>query len=505
MLQVKYTILDCYTDEAAGLGVPPYLGTYPRYIFGMLKEKDYSPSYITIDDVRFNKFYENDKKNLNDKHKTNIRVYNTTRSDITKILAETETLIVILGIHVPGKYLSAIPGTLKEITKFLKGTKCKKILTGPAVYGTQLEGGKYFEKIDLSIFSEIKQFGFEFGPFKKEMNKHAVLGAEIIKQIPQLRIIEIETGRGCNVGKCSFCTEPIKNNFSNRTNKDIIAEIKAFYKLGARYFRLGKQSDFFSIENPIALLKTLAIECPDIEVLHIDNVNPVFVVSKQGKDIAKAVVKYCTPGNIAAFGVESFDENVVRENKLNTKPNIALRAIKILNEIGGDRGWNGMPNFLPGINIIFGLGAESKHTHERNMNAFSKIMEEGWMLRRINIRQVSILPNTYLEKKFGAKYLLKNKKYYWKWRREIREKVDYPMLKKIVPVNTIMKRVYTEVHDGKITFGRQIGTYPLIVGIKEKVPLNKFVDVKITGHMLRSITGEIVKQNDIKEPASFLT
>ena len=30
-------IVDCYTDEPAGLGVPPYLGVYPRYLYGYLK------------------------------------------------------------------------------------------------------------------------------------------------------------------------------------------------------------------------------------------------------------------------------------------------------------------------------------------------------------------------------------------------------------------------------------------------------------------------------------
>ena len=45
------TILDCYTDEPAGLGVPPYLGTYPRYLYGLLKQQG-EVRYITIDDLR---------------------------------------------------------------------------------------------------------------------------------------------------------------------------------------------------------------------------------------------------------------------------------------------------------------------------------------------------------------------------------------------------------------------------------------------------------------------
>ena len=55
-----------------------------------------------------------------------------------------------------------------------------------------------------------------------------------------------------------------------------------------------------------------------------------------------------------------------------------------------------------------------------------------------------------------------------------------------------MKNVYTEIWDGKTTFGRQIGTYPLIIGIKGRVPLKKFVDVEVTGHMLRSVTAKVL-------------
>lgn len=487
---MKYTILDCYTDEAAGLGVPPYLGTYPRYIFGVLKSRGFIPNYITIDDLRLNKIYNNEIKEVTDKDKTNIRIYNLTKKNISKILSETEVLIVNLGVHVPGKYLSAMPGTLREIVPLIKDLKCKKILTGPAIFGTQLEGGKFYERKGTEIFDEIKHFGTEFGSFDK-LQEFAINGAEIVKQIPYKLMIEIETGRGCNVGKCSFCTEPIKNKFFNRNTEDIIKEVKKYYDLGQRYFRFGKQADFYSIENPIKLLKSVHELCPDIEVLHIDNVNPVFVVAPKGKEITKAIVKYCTSGNIAAFGVESFDPDVVKENTLNCKPAIAFKAIKILNELGSKRGKTGMPKFLPGINIILGLNHESKKTHEYNINALQKIYDKGMMLRRINIRQAAILPGTMMEK-FGKKYFRKNKQYYWKWRNEIRQKIDFPMLKRVIPTGTILKDVYPEIYDGKTTFARQFGTYPIIVGIKGRIPLKKFVNVKITDHMLRSVTGEIV-------------
>ncbi|NTV24268.1 MAG: radical SAM protein, partial [Nanoarchaeota archaeon] len=270
---------------------------------------------------------------------------------------------------------------------------------------------------------------------------------------------------------------------------DILQEVKALYGLGCRHFRLGKQSDFYSIEDPVRLLREIRESCPDIKVLHIDNVNPVFVVAPGGIDKTRAVVKYCTEGNIAAFGVESFDPVVVKENRLNTQPETAMKAIQIINEHGSERGPNGMPRYLPGINIIFGLGAESKKTYEYNMAAFKNILDNGWMIRRINIRQAAILPNTYLAEKFKSKFLHKNKRFYWKWREDIRQNVDVPMLARVVPVGTVLNNVYTEMYDGKTTFARHIGTYPLIVGVEERLPLKQEISIKVTRHMLRSITG----------------
>ena len=187
------TILDCYTDEPAGLGVPPYLGTYPRYIYGYLKSKGEEVKYITIDDFRLFKFYNNEVKR---KQKTDIKIYNLTKNhkSISKILSETDEIVIILGVHTPGKYLSPLPGILNEIIRLIKDLKCRKILTGPAVFGTAAEGGKFFEKADLSNFDEVKKFDFSYN----DISKYSLSGAEVINQISDLRIIEIETGHGCS-------------------------------------------------------------------------------------------------------------------------------------------------------------------------------------------------------------------------------------------------------------------------------------------------------------------
>ncbi len=479
------TILDCYTDEPAGLGVPPYLGTYARYLYGYFKEAN----YITIDDLRFLYYYNLDDKKKEVSHKTNIKIYNLSKniSKIKEVIKETTKLVVILGVHTPGKYLSAIPGTLKELKDLVKEFNCEIILTGPAVYGTQLEGGKFFEKIELNC--KVKDFGFSYD----EIKDYAVFGANIVKQIPDLRVIEIETSKGCSRKKgCSFCTEPMKNRLNFRDRKDIIDEIEKLYSLGCRYFRLGKQSCFYSYPDAILLLKEIRSKYKDIGVLHIDNVNPINVVSDKGKKITEAVVKYCTSGNVAAFGVESLDPEVVKENNLNCKPKIAYEAVKIINKYGSSLGDNGMPKFLPGVNILFGLKGESKKTHEYNMDFFKKILDNNLLLRRINIRQVTIFEGTDLFNTAGNKFVKKNKKYYWKWRNSIRQEIDLEMLKRLVPIGSLLYKVRAEIYDGNTTFLRQVGTYPLAVGVKERLELGKFYNVRVVGHMLRSIVAEVV-------------
>ena len=491
---MTYTILDCYTDEPAGLGVPPYLGTYPRYIAGYLNDDVY---YLTIDDLRFyNKKVSIDKR-LKLFSKTDITTYNLTVNfdNVQKILNDTDVLIVVLGVHVPGKYLSAVPGTLREIIPMIKYLNCKKILTGPAVFGTQLFGGRFYEKADLSIFDKIDYAMFNFR--YSDVRDYAIEGAKIIKQIPDYRMIEIETGHGCDIGKCSFCTEPIKNRVEFREKEDVLREIKKFYELGCRFFRLGKQTCFYTLHYAVDVLKEIHNNCPNIKVLHIDNVNPVKVVLDKTHEITKAIVKYCTSGNTAAFGVESFDMEVVKANTLNTPPNIAYEAIKILNKYGSERGSDGLPNFLPGVNIIFGLRNETKKTHEENMRWLKKIYKDGLMLRRINIRQVAIFEGTSLFKEVKDKFLKKNKKLYWKWRNDIRQNIDWQMLKRVMPSGTVLTNCYAEIYDGNTTFCRQFGTYPIIVGVKGRLELKKFYDIEITGHMLRSLTGKVVVEREV--------
>ena len=137
-----HTILDAYTDEASGLGVPPYLGTHVRYAAGTLT----NPYYLTIDDLRIVARGEEKKRRQDQKTDRGIKNQTRTRDEIVKILDRTRLLVVVGGVHVPGKYLSAQPGTISEIIRLTSGINAKKILYGPAFYGSEVMGGRMTSK-----------------------------------------------------------------------------------------------------------------------------------------------------------------------------------------------------------------------------------------------------------------------------------------------------------------------------------------------------------------------
>ncbi|MBS3119682.1 radical SAM protein [Candidatus Woesearchaeota archaeon] len=503
---MRVAIIDCYTDEPAGLGVPPYLGTYPRYLAGALELAGHSYIYLTIDDLRALFQYSGAIPEKKLEMQTNIRIYNLTRrpEEVRDALEHANELIVIAGIQVPGKYLSALPGTLHELKKYLPSLKARKVLTGPAAnFGTRLEGGKSAEEISPGLFDEVTDNYLGINnpyPLIREM---AVAGAGIVKQVPWTPMIELETGKGCirKIG-CSFCTEPLKNRLQFRDADDVIAEAKALYTLGQRHFRIGKQTDFYSyqgvnVEKIEYLLKTLRNAAPELKTLVIDNTDPLQIIGPRGGPITELIVKYCTEGNTAAMGAESFDPEVVRANNLKVGPELIYKAVEILNKHGRERGNNGMPKFLPGINLVYGLINESRETNSHNLKWLRKMLDNDLWVRRINIRQAAVFPGTQLAMEAGTKFLRKNRKLYYRWRDDIRQQVDFPMLDRIAPIGHVLRDVYFEIYDGNHTFGRHFGTYPLIIGLNKRVPLGGHYEVRVTKHMLRSVTAEPILERPL--------
>lgn len=494
-------IIDGYVDEPACLGVPPYISPYPRYIAGAMIDQGIPQAhihYITIDQIRKGQGHD--------------------------ILQAAGLIVIIAGMTVPGKYLRGTPINLSEIgdiTRAAAGTPV--ILGGPIRLGYGSQGGMAASGFDIAGLtlaqSDIEAFVYDMlapgrglkDPYSvdhrerttQEIARWGVKGAFMIGQHPDYPHVmcELETYRGCaRPDHCSFCTEPFYGESDFREVRDVVSEVGALYHYGARYFRIGRQPDLFSYhardrggELPVPdpgvierLYKGIRNAAPGLKVLHMDNANPGTIAAYpvESEQIARIIVKYHTSGDVAAMGMESADPAVVRANCLKAMPEDVLEAIKLVNRVGDRRGDNGLPELLPGLNIIHGLKGETKETFDHNFRFLKMLLDSGLMVRRINIRQVMAFPGTSMWQDEGAG---KYHDLFMRFKDKVRKEIDLPNLKRLVPVGTVLKDVMCEVHDG-ITFGRQMASYPLLVGIPDRLSLGQFMDVTVTGHGHRSIT-----------------
>jgi radical SAM superfamily enzyme with C-terminal helix-hairpin-helix motif len=504
-------ILDGYVDEPTCLGVPPYISPYPRYIAGAVWDFDShaSVSYATIDQIRNN-------------------------SSLLKTAAKSDVLVVIAGMSVPGRYLSGFPVSPNELVSFLSHISGPvTLLCGPAArFGFGMSGGRSVTGTDVvkNVFDMIVQGDGEIVVSELLKNKlnseavdpslcrsspqairnYAVKGAPIVLQhpfFPDYLITEIETYRGCSrsvSGGCSFCSEPSKGNPSFRSPKEVHEEIAALYLSGIRHFRIGNQPCIFSYmakdagveefprPNPQALQRLfqgIRMAAPEVKTLHIDNANPGIIArySEESKKIAKTIIQYHTAGDVAAFGIESVDPAVIKKNNLKATAEEVLTAVTLLNEVGSQQGANGLPELLPGLNFVFGLEGETKKTFELDYEFLKKILDSTLMVRRINLRQVIPIPGTRMYE-VGERNIRKHKAEFQRFKRKVRQEIERPMLKRVAPPGTLLKAVYGEAYEGKLTFARQLGSYPLLVGIPGVYPLHRFYDVKIVEYGYRSLT-----------------
>jgi radical SAM superfamily enzyme with C-terminal helix-hairpin-helix motif len=508
---LRVFILDGYVDEPTCLGVPPYISPYPRYIAGAVWDFDSraNVSYVTIDQIR------NDNSLLN-------------------AISKSDVLVVIAGMSVPGRYLSGFPVSPNELVSFLNSiSKPVKLLCGPAArYGFGMSGGKSVTGTDVvqNVFDIIAKGDGEIivsELLKNNLNSQnidpslcrsspqaiknlAVKGARVVTQhpyFPEYLITEIETYRGCSrsiTGGCSFCSEPSKGPPSFRTVDEICEEIAALYNVGIRHFRIGNQPCIFSYmaknageeefprPNPEALQELfygIHIAAPDVKTLHIDNANPGIIARypEECRRIAKSIIQYHTAGDVAALGVESVDPVVIKKNNLKATSDEVFDAVTLLNEVGSQRGTNGLPELLPGLNFVFGLDGETKNTFELDYEFLEKIYNNNLLLRRINLRQVLPIPGTRMFQ-IGEKNIRKHKAAFQRFKRKVRQTIERPMLRRVVPPGTLLKAVYGETYEGKLTFARQLGSYPILVGIPGVYPLHRFYDVKIVEYGYRSLT-----------------
>jgi radical SAM superfamily enzyme with C-terminal helix-hairpin-helix motif len=471
------TLVDGYIDEPGSLGVPPYIHPLVRAAYGAARDAGAEVSYHTIDDLR--------------------EGWHPERTDVS---------IVLTGSAVPGRYIRASPASKRELERYLPTIGGVKILGGPLTLEMEVGRSALFDIIAIKDPASCL-FDYLMGkdPTNRwrtvdEWNRWLMMGAEVVKKhrdFPQPLVAEIETYRGCiryMSGGCSFCVEPLKGAPVCREPKDIVDECRELHRLGVRNFRLGAQTCFISYHahldgtetprpDPEAIEDLLSgIAELGVDLLHLDNANPAVIAAhpEESEQVLRSIVRHCTSGNVLALGMESADPIVVKENNLNATAGQVMQAIELINSIGRERGQSGLPSVLPGLNFIIGLNGETKRTLELNYDFLEDVLRKDLLLRRINIRQVIGIRREFKGGVSHSDFL--------KFKQKVRENIDGPMLEKVAPLGTVLRRVYTEMREGKTTFGRQIGTYPLLVGFSYPIELDRFVDAIVSGHGFRSLT-----------------
>jgi radical SAM superfamily enzyme with C-terminal helix-hairpin-helix motif len=473
--EIVIALVDGYIDDPAALGVPPYISPMIRSIAGAALDAGADRvEYISIDQIRKG-----------------------------RRMPEAAVTVVLSGNTVPGKYLRSMPMSLKELAELTPKLKGWRMISGSAADSKEAEAFDFIIRKDpaASLYDGImgKEVTERYRTLE-EWNRWMLLGADIVTQhqdFPVPLVAEIESYRGCHryaSGGCSYCIEPLKGKPLMRSPKDILAEAARLRELGIRNVRIGGQTCIVSYgsedesetprPNPSAVRELFeGLHSMGFDTIHVDNANPAVIATypEESEEILRIIADNCTDGNVLALGMESADPFVITENNLNSTSDQVMDAVRLINRIGSERGPRGMPKLLPGINIICGLDGETKRTYEMDMEILERMREEGLMIRRINIRQV--LP---VRRPFDVRV---DQRRFKKFKEDVREDIDRAMLERIVPYGTVLKDVYMELNDGNVTFGRQIGSYPLLIGVPYKVDTDRFYDIFVTEWGFRSITG----------------
>lgn len=479
---MRALVLDGYTDEPACLGVPPYVGPYVRSSYGALMRAGAEVAFATVDQWRAGQVD----------------------------LGAYDLVAVVRNVAVPGKYLRGMPASDRELAAIAGAAKGAVVAglgtSGKGAPRTLSDAFDHVATMDLdaTLFDLVHDHALsDRRRTLAEWNDWLVAGAGLCTSHPDHGgplIAEVQMYRGCVryiTGGCKFCIEPLFGDVVFRSPEDIVGEAEALAAAGVRNIRLGAQSCVYCYmseetgrserprPNPQAVRRLLTgvRAAMDPEVFHLDNANPGVIVAhpEESLDITKAIAESCTSGNVLAFGLESADPAVAKANNLNATAEETLEAIRIVNRVGAARGPTGLPLVLPGINFVCGLDGETKETYHLDLEFLRRVLAEGLLLRRINIRQVlPVRSDSPGVRDRGA---------FESFKRSVRQEVDLPMLGRLLPDRTVLTRVFTELVEGGRTHGRQVGTYPMLVTLSYKTQVGRWVDVAVTGRGFRSVTG----------------
>ncbi len=194
-------ILDCYTVEPSGLGVPPYLSTYARAAYGALATAfpGTDVRYLTIDDVRW---CLNDGQPYTQPPLSDPLTYSTTvsRNEALKILANAVMTVVIAGDAVPSVHLQAQNGSVEEIAQALACVRGRRVLLGPLASWLLGDPGRYAGLFDAVHTHTVTSA--DLGAGSRAAAPYARLTADrvpyegLISQLGWRPVAEVELYRG---------------------------------------------------------------------------------------------------------------------------------------------------------------------------------------------------------------------------------------------------------------------------------------------------------------------
>ena len=521
-----WLVIDGYEDEPAAFGVPNYLGFHIRYICGVLESRGVPYTYLTIDQWRI-KY----KQLLKDK---------SNRDRIRSELSNLSGTVVLAGSIVPGKYVRGTPVSQRELDEIISIIPGQvPILCG----GWAIKNWRYsgwtplrtnlfcaVNDVDSSLNSFLSTGEWKHGKRTKDqwtLWAHYGSISKAVKNHPDLFTVdgrpgpltyEIELYQGCVRFKrgCKFCIEPKKGVPLWRSEEDILKEISGALDSGVKNIRIGGATDIYTyraegvreleypIPNPEPINKVLygAREDDRLDILHVDNGNPSIIAEniEPSIEITKCLVENLSDGAVLSFGLESADPRVHEMNWLNCDTGQLKIAIKHIYDFGRVKGERGLPKLLPGLNFIAGLNGETKKSYDMNLSLLEDLRSEGLWLRRINIRQVE-----------GQGFQKISENDFRNFKKKVREEIDKPLLEEIFPIGSELSQIWWESQGDRIrrpeqvdnpvlssssihgksgiTFGRQIGAYPILVGVPYLIPLETSSNIVVTGHGMRSISG----------------
>ncbi len=521
-----WLVIDGYEDEPAAFGVPNYLGFHIRYICGVLEARGEPYSYMTIDQWRLH------HKGKSPNH--------LVRGELGSEFADIRGAVVLAGAIVPGKYVRGTPISRRELDEVLSALpQNRPVLCG----GWAIRHWRHMGWMPLrqNLFCTVQDTDAALDHFvatgnwknmrrtAEQWGSWALAGAssKAVTTHPDLAspdgspgplTYEVELYQGCVRFErgCRFCIEPKKGIPQWRPEQDVIAEVGSALDSGVRNVRIGGATDIYTYRaggigdleypvpdpEPIARVLHGLREDERLEVLHVDNANPSIIAEnlEPATTITKTLVETLSDGAVLSFGLESADPAVHEKNWLNCDPDQLRTAVRLINEHGRGKGERGLPRLLPGLNFIAGLNGETDSTYSMNMTLLRSLRDEGLWLRRINIRQIE-----------GEGFQEVPERAFRDFKRQVRKTIDRPLLEDMLPTGTILRGIWWEAHNDRIrrpeqvtdpehrdprihgssgvTFGRQIGAYPILVGVPYRIPLETKSDILVTDHGMRSITG----------------